>query len=147
MGVQRDLQARVGPGYTSNRLGGWKSSRAKFRFALDGGAISTITPKINATIPANAILVAAFIDSTVAVTSLGSATVSVGLSAGSTGAAALLAATAKASLVTGAPIVGVPTPAVPVKTTAAGTITCTVAVAALTAGEIEVTVFYVEASA
>lgn len=147
MGRTKDLQPRFGPGYLSTGLGPLQVARAKYRFALDGGAVATITPKINATIPDNAVLVAAFINSTVAVTSSAGANVSVGLSAGSTGVAALLAATAKASLSLDALIVGVPTPAVPVKLTAAATITCTVDTTELTAGEIEVTVYYFVASA
>jgi len=147
MAVTKFLAPVFGPSFRSTALGGLKSARAKYRFALDGGAATLITPKINATIPDNSILVAAFINSTVAVTSTGTANVSVGLSAGSTGAAALLAATAKASLSLDALLVGVPTPAVPVKLTAAATITVTPDTTALSAGEIEVTVFYFEASA
>lgn len=120
-------------------------AHAIYSFAVDGGAISTITPVSTATIPANAILVGATINSTTAVTSAGSATVSVGTSAGSS-ATSILAATAKASLSLDALINGVPVFATPVKMTAAGSITFTIGTAVLTAGLIEVFVYYTVAS-
>lgn len=116
-------------------------ARAKYDFAVDGGAIGAITPAATAVIPDNAVIVAATINPTTAVTSAGSATVAVGTTAGSS-ASALLAATAKASLSLDALINGVPVFATPVKMTAAGSINVTVATAALTAGVIEITVFY-----
>ena len=119
-------------------------ARAQYSFAIDGGAISTITPALSDTIPANAIMVGGTINVTTAVTSLGSATVGVGTSAGSS-ATSILAQTAKASLTLDALINAVPVFATPVKMTAAGQITVTVVAAALTAGIIEVFVYYVTA--
>lgn len=118
---------------------------AKYSFAVDGGAVSTITPATNCTIPAKAIITNVIINSTAAVTSLGSATVSIGTSAGSS-TTSLLGATAKATLALNALVQGVPVPATAstfVKMTAAGSITFTVGTAALTAGVIEVFVEYV----
>lgn len=112
--------------------------RAIYNFAVDGGAVGLITPSISDTIPVGAIMIGATINSPVAVTSGGSATVSVGVGAS---AAALLAATGKASFTTDALINGVPVIGTPVKITTAGQINLTVAVAALTAGVIEVFVF------
>lgn len=146
MSQLKDYAPRIGPEYLATNFGRLRTARAVYSKAVDGGAIATITPKTNETIPDNAILLAAFINSTTAVTSAAGANVSVGLSAGSTGVAALLAATAKASLSLDALLVGVPTPAVPVKMTAAGVITITPD-AVLTAGIIEVIVVYYQASA
>jgi hypothetical protein len=120
---------------------GVRTARAYYDFAVDGGAVSTITPTQSDTIPANAILLGGVINSTTAVTSGGSATVAVGLSAGGS-TTTILTATAKASLSLDAVIIS-PVAATPVKTTAAGAITITVATAALTAGVIEVIVTYV----
>lgn len=127
-------------------LGVLRVARAKYSFAVDGGTVSLITPAINAAIPDNAVIVGGTINSTTAATSGGSATISVGTSAGS-GAASLLAATAVASFSVDALLNSAATHAAPVKLTAAGSITLTVAVADLTAGIIEVTVLYFVAAA
>jgi hypothetical protein len=121
-------------------------AHAKYDFAVDGGVVGPITPAISDTIPDNAILVGGTVNSPTAVTSGSSATVSIGTTAGSS-AAALLAATAKATLSADAVLNAVPTLAVPVKLTAAGKINITVAVGDLTAGVIEVWVYYIPASA
>jgi predicted RecA/RadA family phage recombinase len=115
---------------------------ATYSFAVDGGAIGAITPVGTATIPANAIIVGATVNSPTAVTSGGSATVAIGTTAGSS-ASSILTATAKASLSVDALINGTVTLASPVKMSAAGSVNFTVAVAALTAGVIEVWVYYV----
>ncbi len=116
-------------------------ARAIYNFSVDGGAISTITPVQTATLPINAVIVAGTVNSITAVTSAGSATVSVGTDAGSS-ATALLGATAKASLSLNALINAVPVFATPVKLTAQGNITFTIATATLTAGVVEATFFY-----
>lgn len=126
--------------------GGLQVAHFKYDFAVDGGAVGAITPANSDTLPDNAIIIGSTINSTAAVTSSGSATVSVGTTAGSS-AAALLAATAKASLSLDAVLNGVATLAVPVKLTAAGQINITVAVAALTAGVIEGWIYFVPAAA
>jgi hypothetical protein len=125
---------------------GIQCAYAKYSFTLDGGAIGAITPSITSLLPDNAIIVGATVNSTTAVTSLGSATVAVGTTAGSA-ADSILAATAKATLSLDAILNGVPVLATPVKLTAAGSINVTVAAAALTAGVIEVFVYYVLPSA
>jgi len=122
-------------------------AHAIYSFATDGGAVGAITPALTATIPANAILVAATINPTTAVTSAGSATVSVGTSAGSS-ATSILGSTAKASLTIDALLNGACTFASPVKMSAAGQIDITVGTAVLTAGVIEIFVsYYVAANA
>lgn len=109
--------------------------RALYNFAVDGGAVGLITPSISDTIPVGAIVLDVSINSPTAVTSGGAATISVGVG---TSAAAFLAATGKASFTADAIQKGVPVIATPVKFTTAGGINLTVAVAALTAGVIEV---------
>jgi hypothetical protein len=120
--------------------------KAIYDFAADGGAVSTITPKKTFTLPKNAVIVACIVNSTTAVTSAGSSTMSIGTSAGSS-AASLLAATGKASYSLNALINGAATFAAPVKMSAQGDITVTIAVAAQTAGVVEVEVFYYVANA
>lgn len=121
-------------------------ARAKYDFAIDGGAVSTITPNGTVALPDNAVIVAATINSTTAVTSAGAATVAIGTSAGSS-TTSIIGATAKASLSADAVLNGVPVFATPVKLTAAGNVTFTVATAALTAGVIEATLYYFVAAA
>lgn len=127
-------------------LGVLRVARAKYSYAVDGGAISTITPASNATIPDNAIIVGATINSTSAATSGGAATISIGTSAGSS-ATSLLGVTAVASFSADAKINSAATFAAPVKMTAAGSITLTIADFVLTAGIIEVSVLYFVAAA
>lgn len=127
-------------------LGALRTARAKYNFAVDGGAQGLITPAVNATIPDNAVIVGAIINSTTAATSGGSATIAAGVSAG--GAAnTILTATAVASFTTDALIEGATTFAAPHKQTAAGQITLTVATADLLTGVIEVTLLYFVAAA
>lgn len=122
-----------------------KTAYARYNFATDGGAVSTITPAsaVNSTIPAKAIVFGVIINSSTAVTSGGAATIAIGTSAGSS-AASLRAALAVASYSADAIIAGAPvfTAGSSFKMTAAGQITFTVATAALTAGVIEVWVTY-----
>lgn len=118
---------------------------ARYDFSVDGGAVGEIIPATNTIIPANAIITGCVINSTTAVTSGGAATVGIGTHAGSS-ATSLLAQTGKASFTLDALIAGVPVPqtaATWVKMSAAGAINVTPAVAALTAGVIEIFVDYV----
>ena len=121
-------------------------AKAIYSFAVDGGAVSTITPVGTVALPDNSVIIGATINSTTAVTSAGAATVAVGTSAGSS-TTSILGATAKASLSADAVINGVPVLATPVKLTAAGNVTFTVGTAALTAGVIEATLYYYVANA
>jgi hypothetical protein len=124
----------------------WK---ALYSFAVDGGAVSAITPSISDTIPDNAIILGAVVNSPTAVTSGGSATISVGTAAGSS-ATSILAATAKTAFSADAVQVFLAgtgfSNAAPFKMTAAGQINLTVAVAALTAGIVEISVFGIVAT-
>lgn len=121
-------------------------ARAIYSFAVDGGTTGLITPKQTVILPDNAVIVGGTVNSTGAVTSAGSATLSVGTSAGSS-ASAILAATGKASLSADAVLNAVPVFATPVKLSAAGAITVTVGTADLTAGVVEVTLLYYVAAA
>lgn len=132
-------QVTTGPGPAAG-LGGMGVAHAVYNFATDAGA--SCTPALNATIPINAILIGATVNVITAALAVGSATVGIGTTAGST-TTSILAATGKASLTLDALINGVPTLAAPVKMSAAGQISILVATGPLTAGVIEVFVYYV----
>lgn len=126
-----------------------KEANGEYDFAVDGGAVSTITLRcaggaaLGGTIPIGSVLVGGYIEVDTIVTSGGAATLGINSEA----AGDLLAA---GTLVSGAPwsstgrkaIVPVFTAATSVKTTASRNLTVTVAVAALTAGKFRVVVFY-----
>lgn len=121
---------------------GFKTAEVEYDFAVDGGAVSTITLRgVGAggnQIPAGAVITEGFID---VLTAVASATGTVALTAES--AADLLAATAQAGLTLGRKsIIPASTGATSVKTTAARSITMTIATAALTAGKFRVVVVY-----
>lgn len=125
-----------------------KEAAGEYDFAVDGGAVSTITLRSAAgaslgnTIPTGAVVTGGYIEVDTIVTSGGAATLGVNVEA----AGDLLTAT----VVSGAPwsstgrksVTPVFTGATTVKTTAARAITVTVAVAALTAGKFRVVLFY-----
>jgi predicted RecA/RadA family phage recombinase len=130
------------PGF-SGQVNGIKVAHAIFDYSVDGG--SSCTPANSDTIPDNAVVFGGTINATAAVTAAGAATVAIGVSAGGAGNA-ILTATGKAAL--GLDAVVVPTcQATPFKMTAPGQIAITVATGPLTAGVIEVWVFYANASA
>ena len=127
-------------------LGVLRTARAKYDFAVDGGTIGAITLATTATLPDNAVIVGATLNSTTAATSGGAATIAVGLTAG--GAAdTIKTAEAVGSFSADALINGTVTFAAPAKMTAAGNINITVATADLTAGVVEITVYYYVAAA
>ncbi len=121
-----------------------KSAVGEFDFAVDGGAVGAITLRSaeGNVIPAGSVVTGGYIEVDTAFTSGGSATVALSVE----GAGDLQAAAA----VSGAPfsstgrksIVPAGTGATSVKTTAARSLTLTVATAALTAGKGRVVVFY-----
>jgi predicted RecA/RadA family phage recombinase len=130
------------PGF-SGQVNGVKVAHAVYDYGVDGGSSCTLTN--SDTIPDNAVVTGGLINATAAVTASGSATVAIGVSAGGSGNC-ILTATGKASL--GLDAVVVPTSqATPFKMTAAGKVAVTVATGPLTAGVIEVWVFYTLASA
>lgn len=120
---------------------GLRMVRARYDFAVDAGAVSTISPvDASETIPSGAIVMFNNVRVSTACTSGGSATVAVGTSAGSS-TTSLLGATAVASLTGNAVIVGVSN-GTPFRMSADGVVTFTIGTAALTAGIIEVVAFY-----
>lgn len=129
-------------------LGVPRIARAKYDFAVDGGAISTITLATNALIPANAIVFGGIINPTTALTSGGSATIGIGTTAGSS-ATSIKGQTAVATYSLDALIATVPvfTAASAFKMSAAGQITITIAAATLLTGVMEVSVVYFVAAA
>lgn len=118
-------------------------ARARYDFAVDGGAVGDITISSAGLIPAGAYITGGLVEVDTAVTSGGSGTLAINVE----GAGDIVAAAA----VSGAPwsttgrksIVPAGTGATSVKTTAARSIVATVATAALTAGVVDVVLFYV----
>lgn len=124
--------AQLGSAFTGQ---GW--IRAKYRFAEDGGAVGAINLLAGTFIPANAVIINSFVDVIVVPTSAGAATLAISVE----GANDIVAAT----VISGAPWstagrkAGIPqAPATSVKTTVVRNVVATVAVGALTAGEIDV---------
>lgn len=123
-------------------------AKMTYSFAVDGGAIATITPAQTATLPVDAIILGGVIDVTTQLTSGGAATIALGLGSGAQ-AASLLAATAVASWTVGTTLVVIPkfTAATWLKVAATTSLTLTVAAFALTAGRFDVNVVYVQGNA
>ena len=117
-----------------------RTAKFEYDFAKEGGAVGAITCRGHK-LPAGAIVRGGCVDVITAVTSAGSATVALHL----VGAADVLTATAKADLSLAALIVVVPvfqTAATWIRTVATTELVATVAVAALTAGKIQITLDY-----
>lgn len=117
-------------------------ARGRYSFAVDGGAVGSTDMTVES-LPANAIVLGGFAEVDTACTSGGAGTLAITLE----GAGDIVAAAA----VSGAPwsttgrksIVPVFTGATTVKTTVARKIVATIATAALTAGVVDVVLFYV----
>lgn len=128
----------------SSQIGRLKFARALYDFAVEGGAISTITLRGDK-IPASAIVVDAFIEVDTAVTSGGAATVSIGVEAAADLRAADALATAPALSTAGTKRSAVRNGSTnPTKTTALRSVSIVVGTAALTAGKFSVVLAYVE---
>jgi hypothetical protein len=120
-----------------------KIARGRYDFAVDGGAVGDIDLTREAQIPANSIILGGFVEVDTAIVGSG-ASVAIKVE----GAGDIVAAAA----VSGAPwsttgrksIVPVFTGATTVKTTAARKIQATVSAAVLTAGAMDVVLFYVQ---
>jgi hypothetical protein len=141
MSTIKKYNPEIGPDFLATNFGRPRTARARYSFAVDGGALTTITPKTNETIPDNAIIIGTFINSTTAIGATGgAANVSVGIVGNAVDT--LLTATAKGSFSADAIQVGLGTPASPIKTTAAGKITLTPDTHALTSGIVEIVVLY-----
>lgn len=123
--------------------GALQEVKVTYDFAVDGGAVGTITPKATVVIPAGAVIFGGFIQGITLPTSGGGATIAIGLGSGAQ-VAALKAATAIATYAAGATVALIPvfTAASVVKAAAETAVTFTIATAALTAGKVQVTLFY-----
>ena len=125
-------------------FGGLNVAHATYSFATDGGAQGAITPKLTAAVPLGAVIVQVAAHSPTAFAGT-NATVAIGTTAGSS-ATALLAATAITSLGSNAVIAGVPILSDAtkwVRMSAAGNVNVTVGTANVTAGILDIFVFYV----
>lgn len=126
-------------GQTAMRIG-----HAQYSFATDGGAQTTITPVNNFTLPTNATIIGASLNSTTAGVGATSS-LSVGLSAGGGSTTSLVGATGVASWSLNAKVQATPVPQTAstwIKLTAPAQATVTITTANWTAGIIEVYVFY-----
>lgn len=123
--------------------GALQEIKVTYDFSVDGGAVATITPKSSVLIPAGAVIFGGFIQGITLPTSGGGATIAIGLGSGAQ-VAALKAATAIATYVAGATVALIPvfTAASVVKAAADTFVTFTIATAALTAGKVQVTLYY-----
>lgn len=133
-----------GPVQGNGGLGVIGNAKMTYDFAVDGGAVSVITPANSPTIPINAIILGGTIDITTTLTSGGAATIALGLGSGAQ-VAALKAATAVASYAAGQlALIPVFTAATYVKAAAAAALTLSIATAALTAGKFDVNLAYIQ---
>lgn len=115
-----------------------KTVVADYDFAVDGGAIGTITLRGDNAIPSGAVITGGFID---VETACASATGTIAVQA--EGAADILAATAQAGLTVGRKsVIPAGTGATSVKTTAERNLKIVIATAAFTAGKFKITLFY-----
>lgn len=123
--------------------GALQEVKVTYDFSVDGGAVGTITPKSSILIPAGAVIFGGFIQGITLPTSGGAATIAIGLGSGAQ-VAALKAATAIATYAAGATVAIIPVFAAAnvVKAAAETFVTFTIATAALTAGKVQVTLFY-----
>lgn len=124
-----------------------KQARGQYDFAIDGGAVSTITLRGDK-IPSGAIVTDALIHVDTILASGGSPTVAVGTGEATNDVQAATAFGSAPWSTTGAKRAGALTAtSAPVKTTAERSITITIATAALTGGKFSVVVDYVELAA
>lgn len=118
--------------------------RGRYDFAVDGGAVGTVDLTRNAVIPARAVILGGFVEVDTAVTSGGSATLAITVESAGDIVAAAAVSGAPWSTTGRKSVVPAFTGATGVKTTAARKIQATIATAALTAGAVDVVLFYVE---
>ena len=115
-----------------------KSVTAAYDFAVDGGAVSTITLRGDNKIPAGAVITGGYVDIETACLS-GTGTIAIQVES----AGDILAASAQAALTTGRKsVVPAGTGATSVKTTAERSVAIVIATAAFTAGKFRVVLFY-----
>jgi len=137
-------RGRVTEGTAGYGRGEIKTYRADYSFAADGGAVSTIGLSGTTGIPSGAVILAAYLDVTTALTSGGAATVALQIESAADVQAAVVISGAPWST-TGVKLSSARTrAAVPIATTAARDVSAVIGAAALTAGAFRVYVEYLE---
>lgn len=116
--------------------------RGQYSFAVDGGAVGS-TNMTQESIPANAVILGGFVEVDTAATSSASGTLAITLESAGDIVAAAAVSGAPWSTTGRKSIIPVFTGATMVKTTAARKIVATIATGALTAGVVDVVLFYV----
>lgn len=116
-------------------------ARAKYDFAVDGGAVSTINLMPEAVLPSGALILAAFLNVTTVPTSAGVATIGVNSEAAGDLQAAVVISGAPWST-TGFKAITKTFATAPIKLTADRNPAMVIGAAALTAGVFEVLIFY-----
>lgn len=122
-----------------------KCVRGRYDFSVDGGAVGAIVISGTGVIPAGAYITHGFAEVDTAVTGGGSATLAIHVEAADDIVAAAAVSGAPWSTTGIKSIVPVATGATTKKTTAARSITATIGTAALTAGVVDVVLFYIVA--
>lgn len=118
-------------------------ARGRYDFAVDGGATGTTDMTSTAQIPANAVILGGFVEVDTAATSGGAGTLAINVESASDIVAAAAVSGAPWSTTGRKSVVPAFTGATAVKTTQARKIQATIATAALTAGAVDVVLFYV----
>lgn len=118
-----------------------KAIRGRYDFAVDGGAVGAIT--ISDSIPVGSYITHGYVEVDTAVTSGGSGALAISIEAANDIVSSAAVSGAPWSTTGFKSIVPVATGATAVKTTAARAIVATIATAALTAGVVDVVLFYV----
>lgn len=123
---------------------GIKWVRARYSFAAEGGAVSTIALTGSTVIPSGAVILGGFADVVTAVTSGGAGTLAIQVNAANDIVAAAAVSGAPWSTVGRKSIIPVFTGATAVKTTAARDISAVIGAVALTAGVVDIYLAYIE---
>lgn len=126
----------------SEGTAGIKEARGEYDFAVDGGAVGTITLRGDGGVPAGSVILGGYVEVDTAVTSGGAATVGVNSEAAGDIVAATVVSGAPWSTTGRKSVIPVFTGASSVKATTVRAIAITIAVAALTAGKFRVVLFY-----
>lgn len=137
------LEGKTGINAGAQRgLGALQEVKVTYDFAVDGGAQTTITPKATVVVPAGAVIFGGFIQGITLPVGVG-ASIAIGLGSGAQ-VAALKAATVIATYAAGATVALIPvfTAASVVKAAADTAVTFTISGAPLTAGKVQVVLYY-----
>lgn len=116
-------------------------AKATYSFATDGGAQTTITPAITASVPLGAVVTGVFVDCTTNVAPATGATIAIN-AGGTTLVTAATATSLGLNTGTVKKALTLAGSATAIKTTATGAVTLTVATADLTAGVVNIYVEY-----